>query len=58
MNRIAKTHLLSKSKHAKVNNAGQGLGICYNFGLVTTDPSKVDCKNCLKRIKGNISDKK
>lgn len=50
MYRIGRTHLLSNSKHAKVNSSGQGLGLCYNFGLVTTDPSKVDCKNCLKRL--------
>jgi len=40
--------------NANINEEGEGLGMCLNFGLTSKDSDKVDCKNCLKRLTKEI----
>jgi hypothetical protein len=53
--KTGKMHMVNSSK-IDPDRFGQGLGRCYTYGLITSDPDKVDCKNCLKRM-NSVSEK-
>ena len=42
-----KTHMRKEISVAD-NSGDQGLSICMNYGYLTSDADKVDCKRCMR----------